>query len=433
MPHWRVLNPMSAFPARTLDVNDIEPSDSILAYTQPYRWLSSHYPVQANVIYRGRNCNPDTIFEILEYNDADETVLVALGQAKVNDYTSSIGLRVTENVGTQSVVELARTPNRADMPLTVYPGRIGLSKLQGMFDQLLPIYHNASKLAALEYIAIKQSIFPKEWLVSHPNSPGQARDHHRGRRTRGHHGRDSQWHDPTDQHPALYPGQSMQDRLERTGRLAAGLPAELGGESATNIRTARAAKQCSAPPSTCPSRSTRRYSRTPWRRRTAGPSRFRRATSAQRPPPSTSPSTGKVTQKDYVPNEVLRERPERGQVRHNRHRRELLRHRDGPAPPDGDHLARDIHGDGPGRRRRARGDGPHQHRQRAARHDEQRRDRRRPRARSTRRSSRASPPHYRMARPTPRTHSSSCTVRCRPNRPPRRQPHRRRVLPSNRG
>jgi len=35
-----------------------------------------------------------------------------------------------------------------------------------MFDQLMPVYHNASKLAALEYIAIKQSIFPR-MVVSH--------------------------------------------------------------------------------------------------------------------------------------------------------------------------------------------------------------------------------------------------------------------------
>jgi hypothetical protein len=235
IPHWRVLNPMCVFPAPTLDVNDIEPSDSIHAFQQPLRWLQQLYPAQANVIYKGKNASPDTMFEILEYNDADETVLVALGQAKKVQTDPTYG----QNVGTQSVVELARTINRAEMPLTVYPGRISLSKLQGMFDQLLPIYHNASKLAALEYIAIKQSIFPSQWLVSHPNSPGQAQIITYADGLTGTIGeiRNGQIQE-TQTQPSIQAAQ-MQDRLERTGRLAGGLPAELGGESATNIRTAR--------------------------------------------------------------------------------------------------------------------------------------------------------------------------------------------------
>jgi hypothetical protein len=235
IPHWRVLNPMCVFPAPTLDVNDIEPSDSIHAFQQPLRWLQQLYPAQANVIYKGKNASPDTMFEILEYNDADETVLVALGQAKKVQTGPTYG----QNVGTQSVVELARTINRAEMPLTVYPGRISLSKLQGMFDQLLPIYHNASKLAALEYIAIKQSIFPSQWLVSHPNSPGQAQIITYADGLTGTIGeiRNGQIQE-TQTQPSIQAAQ-MQDRLERTGRLAGGLPAELGGESATNIRTAR--------------------------------------------------------------------------------------------------------------------------------------------------------------------------------------------------
>ena len=237
IPHWRVLNPMSVFPAPTLDINDIEPSDCIHAYHQPLRWLQQLYPEKTAVLYRGK-ATPDTMFEILEYNDAEETVLVALGQAKLEHTGPTYGMS-RENVGTQSVVELARTVNKAEMPLTVYPGRISLSKLQGMFDQLLPIYHNASKLAALEYVAIKQSIFPDQWLVSHPNSPGQAQIITYADGLTGTIGeiRNGMIQESQTQ-PSVQAAQ-MQDRLERTGRLAGGLPAELGGESATNIRTAR--------------------------------------------------------------------------------------------------------------------------------------------------------------------------------------------------
>lgn len=239
IPHWRVLNPLSVFPAPTVDVNDIEPSDTIHAYSQPLRWLQACYPNETSVLYKGKNASPDTMFEILEYNDSEETVLVALGQAKENNANMSWTRGVIEATGTQSCVQLARTTNKAGIPLTVYPGRITLSKLTGMFDQLMPIFHNASKLAALEYTAIKRSIFADEWLVSHPNTPGQAQiiveaDGLSGVRGEIRNGQIQ----PVQTQPSIQAAQ-MQDRLERVGRLAGGLPAELGGESATNIRTAR--------------------------------------------------------------------------------------------------------------------------------------------------------------------------------------------------
>ena len=229
IPHWRVLNPMCVFPAKTVDINDIEPPDCIHAFLQPLSWLQSLYPSQDGILYKGK-ANASTMFEILEYNDCDETVLVALGQAREPNQGPSWERTTTVSVGTQSVVELARVVNKAGIPLTVYPGRITIAGLQGMFDQLMPVYHNASKLAALEYIAIKQSIFPKEWLVSHPNSPGQAEviveaDGLTGVMGEIRNGQIQQ----TQVQPSIQASQ-MQDRLERVGRLAGGLPAELGGE-----------------------------------------------------------------------------------------------------------------------------------------------------------------------------------------------------------
>lgn len=240
IPHWRVINPMCSFPAPMIDINDIEPSDCIHVSQQPLRWLQSTYPDQVRVLYKGKAFGMDTMFEILEYNDADETVLVALGQAKEannRSYTPMSGQ--TTDGGTASCVELARTPNRAGIPLTVYPGRITLAGAQGMFDQLLPIYENASKLAALEYISIKQSVFANEWLVSHPNSPGQAQIITRADGLTGVMGEIRNGQIQTTQTQPSIQAAQMQDRLERTGRLAGGIPAELNGESATNIRTAR--------------------------------------------------------------------------------------------------------------------------------------------------------------------------------------------------
>lgn len=304
IPHWRVLNPMSVFPAPTIDINDIEPSDCIHAYQQPLSWLQASYPAQAGVIYRGRNANPDTMFEILEYNDAEETVLVALGQAREAN-TPKFGATSYENVGTQSVVLLARTVNRAEMPLTVYPGRISLSKLQGMFDQLLPIYHNASKLAALEYIAIKQSIFPEQWLVSHPNSPGVAEIIVPADGLTGQIGEIRNGMLQTTQTQPSIQASQMQDRLERTGRLAGGLPAELGGESATNIRTARRGEAVLGAAIDMPVQEHQELFEDSLE------AENRRAIAIQKGyfgPKATSfyiPKNGKVTQADYVPNDVF--------------------------------------------------------------------------------------------------------------------------------
>jgi hypothetical protein len=304
IPHWRVLNPMSVFPAPTVDINDIEPSDCINAYLQPLSWLQSLYPDQANVLYKGKNASPSTMFEILEYNDCDETVLVALGQTKVNEGPQYGGF-ARENVGTQSCVQLTRVPNRAGLPLTVYPGRVTLNKLCGMFDQLMPLYHNASKLAALEYIAIKQSVFADRWLVSHPNSPGQAQiiTYADGLTNTIGEIRNGQIQD-TQTQPSIQAAQ-MQDRLERTGRLAGGLPAELGGESATNIRTARRGEAVLGAAIDMPVQEHQEIFEDSMEAENRRAMAVAKGHWGSKQFSFYIPRTGKITQNDYVPDEVF--------------------------------------------------------------------------------------------------------------------------------
>lgn len=305
IPHWRVLNPLSSFPAPALDPNDIEPSDCIQAYAQPLRWLQSLYPDQTRVLYKGKNASPDTMFEILEYNDADETVLVALGQAKEINNQAGWNSASVENVGTQSVVELARTPNRANIPLTVFAGRITLSKPSGMFDQLLPIFDNASRLASLEYIAIKRSIFADQWLVSHPNSPGHAEiiteaDGLTGVIGEIHNG----VLQSTQTQPSMQAAQ-MQDRLERVGRLAGGIPAELGGESATNIRTARRGEAVLGAAIDMPVQEHQEIFEDSLEAENVRAMAVTKAHWGSKPTSFYIPKNGKITRPDYTPNEVF--------------------------------------------------------------------------------------------------------------------------------
>jgi hypothetical protein len=97
----------------------------------------------------------------------------------------------------------------------------------------------ASKLDALETIAVQRAIFADEWVVSHPNSPGTPKV---VRMADGKTGQQGLIHNGMIQTIQPQPGiQTPQaiDRLERAQRIESGIPAELGGESGSNIRTAR--------------------------------------------------------------------------------------------------------------------------------------------------------------------------------------------------
>lgn len=305
IPFWRVLNPMCAFPAPLLDMNDIEPSDCIYAFTQPLKWLQYKYPQQAAVLYKGKSSTPDTLFEILEYNDAKETVLVALGAAKEEARQGFTPMTDNRQYGTQSVVELERTTNRAGVPLVVFPGRITLAKPQGMFDQLMPIYENASKLAALEFIAAKRGVFADEYVVSHPNSPGEAviqveADGLAGIRGKIRGGMIQQVL------PQINPSATqMSDRLERVGRLAGGLPAELGGESATNIRTARRGEAVLGSAIDMPVQEHQELFEDSMEAENRRAIAIQKAYYGSRPTSFFVPRSGKVVREDYTPNEAF--------------------------------------------------------------------------------------------------------------------------------
>lgn len=305
IPHWRVLNPMCVFPAPSNNPLDIEPTDTIMAYLQPYSWLVQKYPTLAQVIRRPRNCSSDTKFEILEYNDAEETVLVALGQEGNQQESFSWTPGASDTLGSQSVVELERTVNRAEIPLTVYPGRISLSGIQGMFDQLMPVFYNASKLASLEFIAIKRSIFADQYLVTHPGSPGQAQLITRADGLTGVMGeiRNGQIQE-TQTQPSIQAAQ-MQDRLERVGRLAGGLPAELGGESATNIRTAKRGEAVLGSAIDMPVQEHQEIFEDSLEAENRRAIAVMKSHYGSKPTSFYIPRNGKVTQEDYVPNEVF--------------------------------------------------------------------------------------------------------------------------------
>lgn len=234
IPHWRVRNPLATFPSTMLDPDHMEPMDCIFVDRRPLGELRRMYPAQMSVLYRGDKNDMD-MFEVLEYVDGAETVLVAVGadRPKADAYSTTTGK------GTASHIILDRIPNRAEICPVVIAGRITLDRLQGQFDQMLGMYQRQAKLDALDMIARFRNVFPDEWIVSTSNSPSSPRiiqeaDGKQGVRGIVDKGQVQITH--------LQPGSTTDDaldRLERAQRVTAGIPAEFGGESPTNVRTAR--------------------------------------------------------------------------------------------------------------------------------------------------------------------------------------------------
>ena len=233
IPHWRVRNPLSTFPSPMIDPDNMEPTDCIFADQRPLEWLKSNYPKQATILYKGDRTDTD-MFQILEYVDAGETVLVAVGAKKPEPDI----FHVEAGRGVATNIILERVPNRAQMCPVVIAGRITLDRLQGQFDQMLGMYQREAKLDALNTIAVFRSVFPDEWVVSPGNSPTSPRiiveaDGKMGIRGVLDKGQIQVVHPQQTQD-----AQMSMSNLERSQRLTAGIPQELGGESGTNIRTA---------------------------------------------------------------------------------------------------------------------------------------------------------------------------------------------------
>ena len=235
IPHWRVRNPLSTFPSPLIDPDSMEPTDCVFVDRRPLGWLKQYYPSQTSTLYRGDKADTD-MFEVLEYVDEIETVLVAVGAEKSK--ASTYGAPETGK-GTASHVILERIPNRAEICPVVIAGRITLDRMQGQFDQMLGMYQRQAKLDALDLIARFRNVFPDEWIVSTSNSPTSPRIVQEADGKAGIRGIvDKGQVQITHLNEGAGTDMAL-DRLERAQRLTAGIPAEFGGESPTNVRTAR--------------------------------------------------------------------------------------------------------------------------------------------------------------------------------------------------
>ena len=229
-PTWTVRNPLDTFAAPVDDPDDVLPEDCIFSWKASASWLLRNYGEMVVGQLRMGKMDADTRYTMLEYVSSDSIQLVVLGAE------DSPGLSMTERAGIEAIA-LEAIPNRTGMPLAVVANRITLDKPRGQFDGVLGMYYTRARLQALTEIAIERGIFPEEYLVARAGENPEILQLADGKGgvlgvVKG----------GDIQQLQLNPGyktEMLLDRLERQERLEGAIPAEFGGESATNIRTGR--------------------------------------------------------------------------------------------------------------------------------------------------------------------------------------------------
>jgi len=230
MPKWVVRNPLDTYPAPVEDQDDMLPADCIFSHKVTAAWLLQNYGDLVSEQLRMGEVDADSRYTLLEYVSSDALQLVVMG---AEDNPS---LSPAQRAGMQEIL-LEAIPNRTGMPLAVVANRITLDKQRGQFDGLIGMYYTRARLQALTEIAIERGIFPEEYLIARTGENPeivQLADSKNGILgiVRGGDIRSQ------DLNPGYKTYEAL-DRLERQERLEGAIPAEFGGESATNIRTGR--------------------------------------------------------------------------------------------------------------------------------------------------------------------------------------------------
>ena len=228
MPRWNARDPLHTFPP--IGGDNLQPKDCIFVQRRSLAWLQQNYPEATSRLHTGRNPKPDDMYEMLEYVDDDVWVLGVAGPSRATWDTGSGG-RTPD-------VEIWRMPNRIGICPVVIPERICLDSAQGQFQNAIGMYKWQARLMALEVISVERNIFPDTYLISRPNEVAAFVDGPYDGRTgkvnivKGGDVKDMSTQTPQMTNVAI-------DRLERAQRLTGGMPAEIGGESTSNIRTGR--------------------------------------------------------------------------------------------------------------------------------------------------------------------------------------------------
>lgn len=236
IPCWGVRDPLDTFCAPMARLDDMTPSWIVSCYTRSFDWLRKAYP-DAWVALAPRDWTPGSaqVVEIVEYHDADESVLVASGAR------SNVEGGWSDPYAGQKILPLERVENIAHRPTWVVPGRIGLTEeRRGQFDGMVPKYIKQARLDALELLAIEDGIFPQQWLVARQGEIPkiiQVANPRAGKVGIVQGG----VLDTVAKNPGYKTREARAD-LERSQRIDGGVTASMTGEAISGARTARMAE-----------------------------------------------------------------------------------------------------------------------------------------------------------------------------------------------
>jgi hypothetical protein len=238
MPTWEVRSPMECYPAVDRIPGTIQPVDVIFAYQRSVGWCRAQgYDFAVSQITGRFDTRNDTLMLLIEYIDTDGVTLAVAGHSDPNS-TMYGWTQYAQSVPTSMrAVAVETYPTNGIMTATV-PTRLTLNRPGGQFDSMIGMYYAQSKLMALEVLAVEKGIFPDVYLESRQGEQARFIDGPYDGRT----GQINIVAGGVIREQSNNPGyQTPQtiDRLERSQRVTAGIPAEFGGESGSNIRTGR--------------------------------------------------------------------------------------------------------------------------------------------------------------------------------------------------
>lgn len=237
MPTWDVRSALECYPNLDRIPGTTQPVDVIFAYRRTVGWLRANgYHFQVSMVTGREDTRPDTLLTLLEYYDEDGMRLVVAGHADPSAY-------LTQRYDTGYVLggmraEVLETAYTNGVMLASVPSRLTLNRPGGQFDSMVGMFYTQAKLMALEVLAVEKGVFPDTYLIGRPNETPRFLDGPYDGRT----GQINVVAGGDIRELATSPGYMTPqtiDRLERAQRVTAGIPAEFGGESGSNIRTGR--------------------------------------------------------------------------------------------------------------------------------------------------------------------------------------------------
>jgi len=249
MPRFTARNPMLTLPAAKARSWDVAVDDCIFLCTYTARAIREKYGVVfTNTKPRnlGERLSDDTMLSVIEYLDAEQWTVLLEGpqdhQTTVDVPYSSrrqagigpVSIAGSLPHGGQLIVLDTVTHDLGVCPVAI-PGRYGLERIAGQMDSLLGIRGLQARLMALEVLSVERAIFPNEWAILDTAGNSQVVRLADGRKGEVGEIRGGQMHVTN-----LQPGQQTNNTLnylERAQRLNGLIPADFGGESASNIRT----------------------------------------------------------------------------------------------------------------------------------------------------------------------------------------------------